>query len=522
MLNRPLTIGFWAALALAGGLRTTTAAAAPAPAAADSDDSEDEDAAAKPTEKPGAKPSENATDKPADTKAVPEAAPVAQAPSAPPPPPADAAPAPSSLPPSPLTFRNEGWSATLYGFAELDVMGDSTQSFGEASGNNTLARPNSVAGDNPRTQFTARNSRLGFRIGAPEWGSMRATAVVEMDFFGEEPVTTHQNEAYTAGPVRMRHFYAKLETPIVDVLAGQYHDLFAWGGEGFYPNTVAFLPLMGEIYHRNPQLRLSKTFKSHAADFEIAAAAVRPVQRDAGAPDVQGGIRLAVNGWTGASSPGASRPVAAPMALGVSAIERRFSVTDFSQTPGNPQTGSGWGVAANAFLPIIPAAGDDLKNALSVTGEFTVGSGISDLYTGLTGGVGFPQLPNPQQFEAVPTYTPNIDPGIITFDATNRLQAVKWTAAVLNAHYHLPIVDGKKLWLSGTYALIKSSNAVALTPIQGRAFVWDRGQYFDANLWWGVTPAFQIGLSYQHMQQTFGDGIVAHNNRGEGAFYLFF
>jgi hypothetical protein len=99
---------------------------------------------------------------------------------------------------------------------------------------------------------------------------------------------------------------------------------------------------------------------------------------------------------------------------------------------------------------------------------------------------------------------------------------VKWSAAVLNAHYHLPIADGKRLWLSGTYALIKSNNAVSLTPIQGRPFVWDRGQYFDVNLWWGITPAAQIGLSYQRTQQTFGDGVTAHNNRGEGAFYLFF
>jgi hypothetical protein len=45
----------------------------------------------------------------------------------------------------------------------------------------------------------------------------------------------------------MRHFYVKMETPIVDVLAGQYHDLFAWGGAGFHPNSVAFLPLPGQI-----------------------------------------------------------------------------------------------------------------------------------------------------------------------------------------------------------------------------------------------------------------------------------
>jgi len=31
---------------------------------------------------------------------------------------------------------------------------------------------------------------------------------------------------------------------------------------------------------------------------------------------------------------------------------------------------------------------------------------------------------------------------------------------------------------------VKSDNALALTPVQGRPFVWDKGQYYDANLWW--------------------------------------
>ncbi len=401
-------------------------------------------------------------------------------------------------------------------------MSDSTQSFSENVGNQSIARPNTVAGDNPRTQFTARNSRLGFKIAAPEWDSVKASAVIELDFFGGEPLTTSQGESYTAGPMRMRHFYAKVETPIVDVLAGQYHDLFAWGGAGFYPNSVAFLPLLGQIYHRNPQFRVSKTLRSHAVDFEVAVAAVRPVQRDASVPDFQGGLKVDINGWTGASTPGASRPVSAPLSLGLSGIARRFSVTDFSTVPGNPQKANGWGFAADAFIPVIPAAHDDLSNALSLTGEFTTGSGISDLYTGLTGGVLFPTLPNPNNSELVPTYTPNIDPGIVTFDGSNVVQPVKWTAFVVNAHYHLPFGRGKKVWVSGTYTQVKSDNALALTPVQGRPFIWDKGQYYDANVWWGMTPAVQVGLSFQHGQQTYGDGVVAKNNRGEGAFYLFF
>lgn len=511
MLLKLRKLGLLGSVVTVAVLRAAPAAAAPDPAPAAASAEEDEDLGSDAAEAKPTQPAEKA-----EAKAV--VAPV----SAPAPAPVVESAEVEEDKTSPLSFGTGGWTGTLYGFVELDIMSDSTQSYGESATGLTLARPNTPAGDNPRTQVTARNSRLGFKLQAPEWNRVKTSAVIEFDFFGEQSLATKQGEVYTAGPARMRHFYVKMETPIIDVLAGQYHDLFAWGGAGFYPNTVAFLAVPGEIYHRNAQLRLSKTLKSGAVDFEVAAAVVRPAQRDAVMPDLQGGLKLNVNGWRGASTPGASRPVSAPMAIGVSGLARRFSVTDFAQSPANPQTGNGYGFAANVFIPVIPAPGKDLSNALSVTGEFTTGSGISDMYTGLTGGVGFPALPNPQNLQAAPVYTPNIDPGIVTFDASNRLQAIKWTGVVLNAQYHLPIADGKTVWVSGTYTYLKSSNSVSLTPIQGKPFVFDRAQYFDANLWWGVTPAVQVGLSYQRTQQTFGDGIVAHNNRGEGSFYLFF
>ena len=517
MLLRLRRFGFLGSVVVLGALHAAPAEAAPEGAAA-TDDADDEDIST-PSD---ASPKQEA---PESTKSAAKSeTPVDIGPKASPTPPSVVASADleENKPSSPLSFGSGGWTASLYGFVELDVMSDSTQSYAENVGNNNIARPNTVAGDNPRTQITARNSRLGFKIEAPKWGEIKTSGVIEFDFFGEPQPTTKQGETYTAGPARMRHFYAKVETPIVDILAGQYHDLFGWGGAGFYPNTVAFLPLLGQIYHRNPQFRVSKTLKSNAVDFEVAVAAVRPVQRDANRPDFQGGVKVDINGWKGASTPGASRPVAAPLSLGLSGIARRFSVTDFSTVPGNPQKANGWGFAANAFIPVIPAAHDDLSNALSLTGEFTTGSGVSDLYTGLTGGVLFPTLPNPNNSELVPTYTPNIDPGIVTFDGSNLVQPVKWTAFVVNAHYHLPFGGGKKVWVSGTYSHVKSDNAFALTPVQGRPFVWDKAQYFDANVWWAMTPAVQVGLSFQHGEQTYGDGVVAKNNRGEGAFYLFF
>ncbi|HEX4406373.1 MAG TPA: hypothetical protein VH560_16155, partial [Polyangia bacterium] len=422
----------------------------------------------------------------------------------------------AAKPNRPLSVEVNGWKASVYGFAELDFMQDSTQSYVEGSGNTTLARPNTLAGDNPRSQMTARNSRFAFMAAAPEMNGIKASSVLEMDFFGNQPVEATQNDFYTNGPLRMRLFYLKLETPIVDVIAGQYHDLFAWGSFGFYPNTDAFLPTLGEVYHRNPQLRLTKTLHAGAVDLQVAVAAVRPAGRDSGYPDGQGGVRLAVLPWEGANTQGAGRPIVAPMALGISGIVRRLSVNDFSATPSNPQTATAWGVAGNLFLPIIPARGQDMSNAISVTIEGTMGTGISDLYPGLTGGVGFPQLPNPNNDLAVPTYIPNIDAGIATFDGSALLQTVNWQTVVGNLQYHLPIADGKKLWISGTYSFLRSTNVAQLVPQAGRPYAWNKGQYADGNLWLALTQAVQLGLSAQWTQQTFLDGVQGANLRGEG------
>src|SRR5271166_3361429 len=226
----------------------------------------------------------------------------------------------------PITTGSSGWGLSLYGFAELDGIFDSTRSFTDGAVNNTLARPDTYAGDNPRVQGTVRNSRLGFDVRAPDFGDLKMAANVEMDFFGSQ-ASAAEGDLYTNAVLRLRHFFVKVSNPVVDVLAGQYHDLYGWGGAGFYPNTIAFLPLLGEIYHRNPQLRLSKVLGGSAATLEIAVAAVRPAQRDSALPDGEAGILFKLHNFRGASVPGASRPQSAPFGVGVSAIGRRLSVT---------------------------------------------------------------------------------------------------------------------------------------------------------------------------------------------------
>jgi hypothetical protein len=452
--------------------------------------------------------------------------------------PAPAAAAPASANVAPGNFSSEnGVSASLYGFVEFDVMHDSTQGFTEAITNNMMARPATFAGDNPRTQFTARDSRVGLRLAAPTYAGVRTSGVIEADFFGNQATTASEDALYSAAALRLRHAYVKFETPVLDVLAGLTTDLFAWGGAGFYPSTVAFLGVPGEIYHRDPQLRVSKVISSSAVTFEAAVAAVRPAQRDGEIPDGQGGLRIAFERWRGTSGQGAGLPKSMPASLGVSGIYRRFSVPAFTASQANPNKANGWGAAVNLFLPIIPASSAaDLGNSLSATGEATIGTGIANLYTGLTGGVLFPSLPNPSMLLPVPVFNPDIDQGLVTYDQNGQLKTINWRALVLSLQYRAPFGMGRKLGLSAVASQLQSNNVVSLTPMQGLSQVFWKAQYVDGNVFFSPTPQTQIGASVQLERQTFGDvvtysdaagnvsthNVYGNNVRGELAVYYFF
>lgn len=409
----------------------------------------------------------------------------------------------------------------VFGFVELDSMHDTTQSFGAGTNNVILQRPGTFQGDHARLQFTVNNSQVGLSAAAPRFEGMVASGQVVVDFFGVQASEVTEQDVYTQPGVRLRLAFVELETPIVDVLAGQYHDLFGWGGEGFYPNSVAFLGLLGQVYHRQPQVRITRAFGSKAR-LEVAAAATRPVQRDSQIPDAQAGLKFSLDAWRGANAQGFGKPSITPLSVGVSGVFRRFSVTEYRVDPQDTNQANGYGASANAFIPVIPArSAEDRSNALSLTGEFVLGTGISDLYLLLTGGARFPTLPNPGGLVPPPIYRPNIDPGIVTYDANFNLQTIDWTSFVVGLQYYLPIAGGR-VWLSANYSQIMSDNLADLTPQFDHGAIFDKARYFDANVYAAVTPAVQLGLSFQRTEQTFGDGVDHSNHRTEGGVRFFF
>jgi hypothetical protein len=73
---------------------------------------------------------------------------------------------------------------TLYGYLEGNYKYDSTQTCVEFCGSTQVPRSDTYKGSHGRTIFSARDSRLGLRIAAPEHHGVRVSGVLETDFFG--------------------------------------------------------------------------------------------------------------------------------------------------------------------------------------------------------------------------------------------------------------------------------------------------------------------------------------------------
>jgi hypothetical protein len=449
---------------------------------------------------------------------------------------------------------------TVYGFAEADMMRDSTRSFNDGLNNGVIAHTFTQAHDNPRLQFTVRNSRLGFKAETPPFAGVRTSGVLEFDLFGNQPsinggggspgqpsgpgVTTEA--AYFNSPAfRVRHAFVKLESSIIDVLAGQTYRLLGWQNY-FFGSSCAFLGFPNMLFGRTGQVRLSHTFEAGPINVDVALAALRPAQRDSAVPDGEAGVRLAVNRWKAMTTPGSGGTGALPAAIGVSGLARYFQVDPYAPLPAKPIPLSGWAFAANILLPILPAADSTHRgNTLTLTGEFVTGSGDADQYTGLTGGA---TMPNAQPYplgtsfdnkgNVVPTgagneplygspYTPNVDPGLVALDAHGAYHTINWQTFVIGAQYYLP--PSGRIFVTGNYSHGKSDNIENFyhPDLQGR-FPWvnswnvfTSSWYVDGNIFVDVTPSTRVGLSYQRVEQTLADGTTVHNDRFESTFLYF-
>jgi hypothetical protein len=419
-----------------------------------------------------------------------------------------------------LSLMLSKFSVTFYGFVEADFIHDSTQSLNEVPGNSAILKPASYGGSHDRFTVGIRNSRFGFRVRAPEWHHVRVSGNLEFDALGNQIGTT-EAQTFTNAAIRVRHYNLKVETPIVDLLIGQFWSLFGW--QSFYfPNTVEVQGIPNELFHRDTQFRVSKTIKSAWVNVEIAAAMTRPPQRDAGVPEGQFGVRLILNKWKGMQTVNSTGTALAPLSIGGSATVRKFRVNEFASPSINSTENTGWGVAAGGFIPIVPATETRKSNSLALTGEYAYTKGAGDQYVGLTGGAASPATVLPTAPGAMPVpFTANIDNGLVIYDAMGRARLIQWQTFNVGIQYYLPINNGK-VWVAGAYSRGTSNNTaiVGTAAVQGatrKSLDWA-----DANVFWDVVAGLRLGVEYSWTRDTYNDGIEATNHRIQGsAFYIF-
>jgi hypothetical protein len=415
------------------------------------------------------------------------------------------------------------WATTIYGFVEADSVVDSTQSFNDLAGNAQVARTGTYAGSHGRVQFGARNSRVGLRLKAPEFAGIRVSGVVETDFLGNQSLgyatgQATENQYFTSPLLRIRHMYLKAETDVVDVLMGQYWALFGWQPL-YQANSVQIQGLPGELYARTPQIRISKTIKTDPVTVEIAIGAMRPPQRNSMAPEGQAGLRVAYNGWTGVQTTGATNTSIQPLSIALTGDLRHIEVPYLSAAPTGNAGRTATAGAVDAFIPVLPGSKDKMSNALSLNGELASGYGTADLYTGLTGGVTWPALPNPLGVNPAPAWPQDIDNGIATYSSTGQLHFIQWTSYLLGAQYYFPGLNGKA-WISGNYSHMESSNTPTLFAKSTK--VRSSEDWWDVNLFGDVTPALRLGLEYAQFLDKYVDGNAPTNHRVQlSGFFIF-
>jgi hypothetical protein len=407
---------------------------------------------------------------------------------------------------------------TIYGYLEGNFKYDTTQTCLEFCGSTQVQRAGTYRGDHGRTIFSARDSRLGLRIAAPEEHGIRVSGVLETDFFG--PTTTSEQGTYVNPVLRIRASYLKFETPVLDVLIGQQFTLFGWQPV-FVSASAQYPGLPGESFERTPQLRLTKVIKGDAVTTEIAVAANRPPQQDSATPEGVAGLRLVFPRWTGQHTAYMAYSAVQPASVAISGDVRQFRIPELAATPHHGITRIGGGVAFDAYLPIIPATRTSKDNALALNGELSITSGMADAFSALGGaGTANAAIPAATPGGAATPYAANFDAGLAAIDAAGNAELIKWLSYFASLEFY-PAGTGGRVGLVANYGHMESSNAKSVGTASAAAGaaaaqaaaarIRDHEDMFELGGFVDPTRVTRIAFSGSLYNDVYGDGVTAKN-----------
>ena len=265
-----------------------------------------------------------------------------------------------------------------YGFIKLDAAHDGRRVY-PSSGNFILYVPNGQTTHQKHESFsmTARETRLGLYILAPETYSWVAKGRVEIDFYGD--ATTHESKAN----VLLRHAYVELTKGNFGIIAGQTSDLIS----PLYPSTVNYTVGwgVGNIGYRHPQVRFTYTHPFNDRNKLISAIAITRTKglinedldldlkndgEDAGYPTVQARLAYATKLFR----------VEKESVFGVSGHYGKEKI-DWSQvqTGFHQETPKTWSVNGDFEI--------SLTSCLSIKGEGFLGYNLDDYFGGILQGI---------------------------------------------------------------------------------------------------------------------------------------
>ena len=264
-----------------------------------------------------------------------------------------------------------------YGYVKLDASYDDSRT---NYGNFVLYVPNeSLHKDDNEFNMTARQTRLGLDILAPDTYDWQAWGRIEFDFYGDG--TKHENKA----DVLLRHAFVELKKGNLSILAGQTSDLIS-------PLTIDTLNYTvgwsaGNIGYRRPQLRGTYTYPINQSNKLIYSLALSRTSgtvnedldldlendgEDAGFPTVQGRLALATKLLS-----------SSPTVIGLSGHYGEEEIDWEVVRPLVPDTRQervkSWSVNGDLELP--------LTSKLALKGEAFAGYNLDDYFGGILQGV---------------------------------------------------------------------------------------------------------------------------------------
>jgi hypothetical protein len=432
------------------------------------------------------------------------------------------------------------------GFAEIDFVSDSTQSFQEIIGNRPVLQSNTVAGANGQFFVSPRNSRITLDVRAPETNGIKTRYYAAVDFLGNQPAIgtsgVSENSFATSPDLRIFQMFFQVESPVVDVKVGQDWSRFGFMSE-YSRAQVSVAATPANMFNRWIQASVSKRLRlTDALSLTPVFSVERPPQQDANLPSFVAGVQIEHNGLRAPYSGSSSGDNALKsLSMQVSGVGRRLEANSGGPTNasgGQPNLNSqtyvaGWGASTSLFLPVLPSRNGEMGNTAHVVMEGVTGAGIADFFNGLSWGICSPVCGNASNsgFGGAAFGQTNIDAGLASVNSqTGKFEAIRTTSMMVHTTYYLP--DDGKTWVGGGYGTIYSSNAAQMTctvsasacggAVRTSNTIYNRESTYYGYVYHDFTQEIRLGLETNWVRTTYADNAQAENRRIQLSFFYRF